>query len=455
MPPAKRPKWPEITWIFSPNKDAPRVLGINPWIYDFAAYNLWSRPVGLLACLQMFYQAGTSIGLLDCLERTWDDQSWPKPHPWGKGHFPKQRLAKPWAYQHIPRNYSRYGLDYQRVKGCLQRHAFKPDLILLTSGMTYWYPGAVAFLELIRAIWPKVPIVLGGTYASLCFEHARQFDFDLVIQGRLEEPTNWQAVWNLLGEEPPPLSASSGLGLALQLYPQPDFAPILGSRGCPFNCDYCASKLLYPDFKQKSLDLVWKEFWSEYEKGVRDFAFYDDALLVAPQKWLIPFLRKIKEKQLNVRLHTPNAMHVRYLNQEICNLFKRAGLTTIRLGLETTDFSSRYDRKLTQEEWEQGLANLLAAGFKREQIGVYILCGLPEQRDQEVLAAISWVKKYQLKPDLAYYSPLPGTKMFELAKECSPYPLAEEPLYQNNSIWPCLPEGFSWEKTVFWRKALK
>ena len=50
-----KPKWPGITWnsFSDASGDAPRILGINPWIYDFAAYNLWSRPAGLLAGLRM------------------------------------------------------------------------------------------------------------------------------------------------------------------------------------------------------------------------------------------------------------------------------------------------------------------------------------------------------------------------------------------------------------------
>jgi hypothetical protein len=26
----------------------PRILLVNPWIYDFAAFNFWLRPLGLL-----------------------------------------------------------------------------------------------------------------------------------------------------------------------------------------------------------------------------------------------------------------------------------------------------------------------------------------------------------------------------------------------------------------------
>jgi hypothetical protein len=29
-------------------KDTPHILLINPWIHDFAAYDFWSKPIGLL-----------------------------------------------------------------------------------------------------------------------------------------------------------------------------------------------------------------------------------------------------------------------------------------------------------------------------------------------------------------------------------------------------------------------
>jgi hypothetical protein len=68
------------------------------------------------------------------------------------------------------------------------------------------------------------------------------------------------------------------------------------------------------------------------------------------------------------------------------------------------------------------------------------------------MATIDQVKKWGLRPELAHYTPIPKSRLFDRACEVSPFPLATEPLTQNNSIWPCVPGGFSWEKVTWWKK---
>ena len=447
------PSWPAIIW--NPSADSgnsPRILGINPWVYDFAAYNLWSRPVGLLTCLDMLRQTGSSIALLDCMDPTWKDVSWPRQNRFGRGHYPKQPIPKPDALRNIPRQYSRYGLPFDLVRGALEGLSPKPDAILITSVMTYWYPGVTAMIRLVRQILPHVPIILGGTYASLCPEHAGKQEADLLIQGPLEREDNWHKLWNRLGITPPPVPEDAGMTPALDLYARPLFAPILGSRGCPFHCEYCASNQLYPKFNQGRFESIKATVSKQIQRGVRDFAFYDDALLVQPDNWLWPLLDWLESLDLDIRLHTPNAMHIRYLTPDVCARFKRAGMTTIRLGLETADFGHRHDAKLTREQWEHGIRTLVDAGFEHKDMACYILFGLPDQDDAEVMATIDQVKKWGLRPELAHYTPIPGSRLFARACEVSPFPLAEEPLTQNNSIWPCVPGGFAWDKVTWWKK---
>ena len=63
----------------------------------------------------------------------------------------------------------------------------KPDVIGITSGMTYWYPGLFKVIELIKRSFKEVPILLGGIYATLCHDHALKFSgADFVIQGKGE-----------------------------------------------------------------------------------------------------------------------------------------------------------------------------------------------------------------------------------------------------------------------------
>ena len=449
------PPWPYISWSPDCDPNRPRILGINPWIHDFAAYNFWLRPVGLLSCLDMLRASGASIALLDCLSPTWADSPWPKPKPFGNGRFPKTHLPTPEKLFCSERVFSRYGLDIDMAAGALKQLDPAPDCVMVTCPMTYWYPGAFEAIRLAKSLWPTVPVVLGGIYATLCPGHAEKLSrADLVIQGPLEASSNWNAFWSLLRLPAPSLPDFPAFQLAHDVYSAPDFAPVLGSRGCPFSCRYCASNQLFPNFHQRDEQSLIQDFSHEYSRFVRDFAFFDDALLFKPDTWLIPLLDRCAELPEPVRLHTPNALHVRFLSKELCQKLKAAGLTTIRLGVETADFSTPNHSKITRDEFLNGIALLREAGFPPEQIGTYILYGLPGQSEEELLHTIRTVRALGLTPYLAFYSPIPGTPLFEEALEISPFPLAEEPLFHNHSLWPCVPGGFSWEHRNTLRKAM-
>jgi len=53
--------------------------------------------------------------------------------------------------------------------------------------MTYWYQGVIKVIEITRKFFKKAPIILGGIYATLCYEHAKKHsDVDIVFKGRGE-----------------------------------------------------------------------------------------------------------------------------------------------------------------------------------------------------------------------------------------------------------------------------
>lgn len=63
----------------------------------------------------------------------------------------------------------------------------KPDLIGITLGMTYWYPGVFKIIEITKKFFQDVPIILGGIYATLCYEHAKRYSgADIMFKGEGE-----------------------------------------------------------------------------------------------------------------------------------------------------------------------------------------------------------------------------------------------------------------------------
>jgi radical SAM superfamily enzyme YgiQ (UPF0313 family) len=86
------------------------------------------------------------------------------------------------------------------------------------------------------------------------------------------------------------------------------FLPLLTSRGCPFNCAYCASRKMSPAFVRRNPEVVIEEIQAAAIRyGVQDIALYDDAFLVDPARHALPILEAAAETVPGMRWHTPNA----------------------------------------------------------------------------------------------------------------------------------------------------
>jgi radical SAM superfamily enzyme YgiQ (UPF0313 family) len=446
----------------SSKPDIPHILLINPWIHDFAAYDFWAKPIGLLYLAAILRLHGFKVSYIDCLERFHPESREGKKAGYdgrfeangkkdGRGPYLKTLIPKPAGLENVPRNFSRYGIKPEWFVRDLSA-ILRPDLILVTSLMTYWYSGVKETIETVKAIFPDVPVICGGIYATLCHDHAvSNLNADQVVSGSGEEII-LKIVSEFTGYSVSPLFDAKDLSS----YPYPAFdlqrkipyVPLMTSRGCPFSCAYCASSFLHPNRMIRQPGQVVDEisFWHE-KYGVNNFAFYDDALLVDSENHALKLFEAIIRKDLRVRFHTPNALHIREIDQKTAKLMYRAGFETIRLGLETTAFEKRnkLDRKVTEDQFYQAVSCLLTAGFKKDQIGAYLLVGLPDQDIDSVAGSIEVVKKSGVTPVPAHYSPIPHTLLWKKAVQLSRYDLESDPVFTNKAIFPCQRDGFSWE----------
>jgi len=78
-------------------------------------------------------------------------------------------------------------------------------------------------------------------------------------------------------------------------------------------------------------------------------------------------------------------------------------------------------------------------------VGAYLLMGLPDQSLDAVTSSIRVVKAAGITPILAHYTPIPHTTMWRAAVAASRYDIESDPVFTNNALWPCSPEGFSWD----------
>jgi len=413
-----------------------KVLLVNPPVYDFSCFDHWLKPLGLLYISKILKNNNFDVYLLDYMDRFHSCLGSPvKDKKYGQGKFFNKVIEKkPEVLKNIPKRWRRYGLPEENAIKFL-KDIPKPDFIILTSVMTYWYYGVVEARNTLKKLFPEVPVLLGGNYATLMPEHAfKKIKPDYIFKGislvELERFFEENTGENISFPE-------------LKDFPEPDFShyrkikyiTLRTSFGCPYHCTYCGIKKFYSDFVFKNPLKVVDEIINLHLKyNVFDFVFYDDALIADNGKNLKVILKNLISRDYKFRFHTPNGLHANFIDQELAEIFFEAKFIEPRLSLETANENrlKKSGGKLSLKNFEKAVENLYNAGYKEKEIGSYIMLGMPGQGLDEVKDTVMYAKNLGLKVRLAEYAVVPGTKDAQFFDK----KVLEEPLLHNNSIYP-------------------
>ncbi|MCF7885065.1 MAG: B12-binding domain-containing radical SAM protein [Candidatus Marinimicrobia bacterium] len=431
---------------------SPKILLVNPWIADFAAYDLWAKPIGLLYIGKFLREYGYKISLVDLQDRKeWDSE--PETGKYihsGRGKYKKTRIEKPDILKPIPRHYGLYGATPEQFKNELQSHS--PDAILVTSQMTYWYPGVQKTVAILRKKFPETPLVLGGIYATLCSEHASKvINPDHLVTGTGEKQVLklLDAMFDINRDYATiPDFNDEGL-LPWDLYEDLDAVGLMTSRGCPYTCSFCATNQLHPHFHMRQPEDVIREIIYVYDKyNVKNFAFYDDALFTNKEQHIKPILKTLINRGLGINFHTPNGLFAREIDSELAKLMKRAGFKTVRLSLESSvkKWQKEASSKVSRQDFQNAIYKLKKAGYQSREIEAYLIMGLPGQKPEEVQESLDFVYKSEAISRLAAFTPIPGTKDWQRAIDNNYIKEDIDPLLTNNTVYPCASSDFPAEK---------
>jgi radical SAM superfamily enzyme YgiQ (UPF0313 family) len=426
----------------------PRVLLLNPWIHDFSAFDFWMRPLSLYRLASVLRDAGFEVGIYDCLNRH---------HPgvlerkgrhqrdkeYGCGHYYREVIEKPACLSFVPRNYRRFGVPIDVVAADFSSLE-EPDAVIVACTMTYWYPGAFEMIRLCRRTWPGVPGYLGGVYADLLPDHAREHSGAHRVFSResFTEVTRQVALDLDLPRVERPEEEGAGRSYIRPAY---DLAwtqrslPVVTSRGCPYRCTYCVSPVVNPVFEQFPPEEVAGGIVDCVNRfGTGDFAFYDDALLAGGADHFAAIMEGVLGAGVRPRFHLPNAIHAGLVTREVTALMRRAGFKTIRLGLEFADPERQKSTggKVRSGEYERSVDCLREAGFTAGEIGTYVMLGYPGQGIAEVREAARVVHAAGSHVRLVMYAPIPGSTDWGKGFDELVIDPREDPLLTNNSLAP-------------------
>ena len=417
-----------------------KILLVNPPIYDFAAYDLWAKPLGLLYLSSILKRQQMDVEFFDYMDRNYPNIPQQKSNKYGCGHYIQQEIEKPEVISNIKRKYHRFGIPTDIAENFFQ-HIEKPDIIIIGSIMTYWYLGVIEVSNLLKKIFPDIPIILSGIYATLCNEHAKTIKtIDDVVIGSFDNFSPIFEKYNINIE----------LNSNFERFPLPDYSfykkkeyiVLKTSIGCPFKCNYCAQYILNNNTYTIKNPLKIKEeiYQLADEENIQNIAFYDDALIFNSDKLIKVLLKEVNKDGKKFYFHTPNGLHARFLDQELAELMFSAKFIQPRFSLETSNSQEQKNsnNKVNNSEYERTIKYLNDVGYKKGEYITYLLIGMPGQNIENIKESIKYVHNLGSKISLSEYSPIPYTKDWQAL----PQELKKDPLTQNNTYFMTLNKDY-------------
>lgn len=302
-----------------------------------------------------------------------------------------------------------WGASWERLERAVRE--FGPDLVGLSLMYSPFYETGFRAAELVRRLLPAVPIVAGGSHATVAYRHVLAHPaFDYVVLG--EGEVVFAALLDSLerGEKKP-----HGLkGLAFRDHPGDrghgvyanedrewiddldalghpavdllDFGryegttTIITSRGCPFSCSFCT---VHPTagtrHRARSPENVVAEMeWYINRFGINKFNIEDDNFTFDPGR-AEAIMDLIIARKLEARIELPNGIAVIGMTERMAEKMIRAGVRDLFFGLESP--SPDVLRKIGKPFTSLEKVKTALGWFERRGLpmGASLIMGLPDQ----------------------------------------------------------------------------
>ena len=330
------------------------------------------------------------------------------------------------------------------------------EVVGITMMSVDYNPGVKA-AQIMKQVRPEARIFVGGPHAAICPEKLERLDcIDCVVRGEaeitfpklLDDLAAGRPIGKVVqGERLENLDDSPWADRDLFDCPEEPFVPFLkpafvtliAGRGCRYNCNYCQPaerKMFGHKVRRRSVENVIEELKTLRDRYAFNSWMLHDDCLTEDRPWVIEFCRRYKEEGFTQPFVVQSRADIICNNPDMVEALYDAGLRLCIIGFESgSDRVLKFLRKgCTRKQ------NLKAAGICR-RLGIKIwanyMLGLPTETKEEVLETVSMleeIRPYHCSP--AFYTPHPGSDLFEMGKEQGLHLITTHDSYRRNTYEP-------------------
>lgn len=373
--------------------------------------------------------------------------------PLGLGYLSEALLAREIEHRVLDMS---LGCDLHGLKSAIRQ--FQPDLIGL-SMKTLLFRRSYALLEEIRKEFPDVATVAGGPHVSTVREtvlrHCRAVDYAVTLEGErpLLELCAGVAPESIRGlaYRKDGLAAYTGdrpfiddldaipfpryERFALQDYGS-DEIPLLTSRGCPYECNFCAARTVAGRrFEPRSARHVADEMQYWYEHGRRRFAVIDDNFTLNRTR-VLELCRQIEDRQLqNLQLRCPNGVRADRVDEELLVRMKSVGFRYLAFGVESG--SEKVLKNIRKGERLEAIKrSIRLACDLGYDVALFFIVGGPGETWRDIEESVGLALSFPVV-DAKFFNllPLPGTELFKWVSQRNYFTTPPDEYLNDPSHW--------------------
>jgi len=280
-------------------------------------------------------------------------------------------------------------------------------------------------------------IILGGVHPTILPDEALQYA-DCVVVGEAE------GVWETL------LTDFQNDNLKRKYYnPKPDLGkyvpkdfnkilkkglfnlvPIMTSRGCPYNCDFCCvTNLFGKEMRHIPVENVVRDI---QESGAKNFMFLDDNIIGHPK-----YAKELFEaiKPLNIKWVGQSSVSLLVKDSALMQLAADSGCKALFFGIESVS----EDHMQTMRKAFNEIAHLEDALKKIKKMGILIHASIVFGFDNDTKETFNDTVKFLTRNKVSTVSfniltPYPGTKTYESLKAENRLITTDWSYYDHNTV---------------------
>ena len=192
-------------------------------------------------------------------------------------------------------------------------------------------------------------------------------------------------------------------------------AAVISSRGCVFDCSYCASVRFWGKrWRFRSPENVLKEIrWLVEEQGIRSLYFFDDNFPVN-RKRAIAICEGIISNRWNLKWAC--CSHVKIMDRELLDVMKASGCVTIDFGVESGSnrILKNINKQQTRKDIERTFDLVHETGILPRS---YLMVGSPGESEATIDETIDLIERIKPRSSIGanILWLLPGTAVYENA----------------------------------------